>query len=107
MRSIKNVTVDPWSWLDLKEGMTSNRRNHPAWVGNHWRRLQAYTMYDMYYRNRGEHWIEVLKTSDIDEWREYGDPYIVTEANSGQRARARPNPGSTRRRQSRRHPQRR
>lgn len=79
------MRIDPWTFLDYKPTFPETRgvRGNlvPFWVGEHFRRLAAYNLYEAYYRNAARWWLDVanLDQEDIDKRREYGDPFIVVQ----------------------------
>lgn len=76
------IFIDNWSYLDFKS--TFGFRNHvsqqliPGWVGWHYRRIQAYTILESYYRNVARLWLEIDEEAKYNR-REYGDPATVVD----------------------------
>lgn len=78
--------IDPWSFLDYKSTFVqkNQRQNgvwiNPTWIGDHFRRIQAYKLLESYCRNAARYWLG----TDVDEderraRREYGDPNVFLE----------------------------
>ena len=78
-RALKSITIDPWSYFDYKPSFDRQQMNIiPSWVGEHWRRLQAYKVLESYYRNNSREW----RTAPEDlkqKLREYGDPGTIRD----------------------------
>lgn len=79
---LKEQIIDQYTFLDYKEtfgasfldGMIEN------WVGSeNLRRLNAYKMYESYYRNNARLWLNTEDEEVKAARREYGDPHVVVE----------------------------
>lgn len=75
------LLIDPWTWLDHKPSFSKRSGGPhmaPMWVGEHFRRLQAYKIFESYYKNSARHWMDTsMSLSQRDDRREYGDPQTV------------------------------
>lgn len=73
--------IDPWTWLDHKPAFGHRNRGSwmaPMWVGDHFRRLQAYRLLDSYFMNAARDWMDSSMDDDIRESRrEYGDAQTI------------------------------
>jgi len=82
IKDIEPVIIDTWSFLDYKvpfrmpQGHTAVM---PTWADDHLRRLRAYTLYDAYYKQCARRWMKRSPTEDMEDRREYGDAYVITE----------------------------
>lgn len=80
-----DVVIDPYTFLDYKPTFPNTRgikgNTVPNWVGENFRRLSAYNVYESYYRTAARWWLDQanLDQDDIDKRREYGDPYVVIQ----------------------------
>src|SRR5215510_4671761 len=77
--------IDTWSFLDYKPNFGRRIRSRtgqnlaPSWVGDHFRRLQAYKLLEDFCRNSGRNWLNETDPEIIDTRREYGDPNVIVE----------------------------
>lgn len=78
---MSETIIDPWTWLDHKPTFshrTAGSWQAPMWVGEHFRRLQAYRILDSYYRNASREWMDPsMDEEDRANRREYGDAQTV------------------------------
>jgi hypothetical protein len=86
--ALRNLVLDVWSYLSYKStfGRTPSATGigpytAPGWVPkDEQRRLEAYKMYDAYYRLSAREWMSLFMSDDDRKGRrEYGDPYLLTE----------------------------
>jgi len=81
MRHPLRIFLDSWSYLDYKEvfGYRTGPAAQliPGWVGDHYRRLQAYTILESYCRNVAHLWLRHPIDEQSYSRREYGDPSTI------------------------------
>ena len=78
--TIRSGTVlDQYSVFDYKVRFdaTTSPDMLPQWVGDHARRLHAYSLLHAYVSNASRFWLE--ESASEGKRREYGDPFILTE----------------------------
>lgn len=81
----KQPAIDPWSFLDYKPTFPSRNAMignlAPSWVGDSFRRLQAYQVYESYFRNSARYWLDTSDVTgdDLANRREYGDPTVIVQ----------------------------
>lgn len=81
----REILIDPYTYLSYKKGFDSDDGRNtgswvaPTWVGDHWRRLMAYKLYESYYRNNGRAWHQNLTDEDRSHRREYGDAGTIVD----------------------------
>ena len=78
--TIRSGTVlDQYSVFDYKGSFDSTTSPDilPQWVGEHARRLHAYSLLHAYVSNASRFWLE--DAANESKRREYGDPFILTE----------------------------
>jgi hypothetical protein len=75
--------IDPYTFLDHKTTFGATGGGlwaAPTWTGEHKRRLQAYKIYEDYYRNASREWLGGEATPDDKaKRREYGDAFVFVE----------------------------
>ena len=76
--------IDPYTYYDYKESFGTQHNamsdiGAPSWVGDHWRRLQAYKLLESGYRNAAREWLNGASDDDKAKRREYGDAVTIRD----------------------------
>lgn len=79
--------IDVWAPLNHKQAMSGTTGLQPweqdlapGWVGEHRRRLTAYTILESYRRNSARYMLRGLEDEEIRSRREYGDAALLVKA---------------------------
>lgn len=80
----ERLILDAWTPLSFKRALGTRKQAGtswlaPTWVGDHARRLQAYTMLQAYIDNAGREYLAEVGEEDREEHREYGDAALISE----------------------------
>lgn len=77
---------DAWSPMDYKIDLTGGRpAAMPSWIGDHARRLTAYSILQTYVDNNARTWLEppdataITAGRDPEDHREYGEPALIVK----------------------------
>jgi len=79
---LKEQIIDQYTFLDYKAKFDSGYLDGQLefWVGkDNIRRLNAYRVYESYYRNDSRQWLNTETQAVKDARREYGDPHVIVE----------------------------
>lgn len=85
---VDDLIFDSWSPLNFKRAMGTRYSTvsagvgweAPGWVGDHRRRLLAYTILRSYQDNAAREFMLTNDREEVDNRREYGDPALVVNA---------------------------
>lgn len=80
--SLEELVFDAWTPMSFKRALGDRRIagrawTAPTWVGDHGRRLQAYSILQSYIDNASRHFLQLMDEEKRAEHREYGDAALL------------------------------